>query len=243
MNDFAAKGEALFPSLKPLGMLLDQKKLMSESSWLAEYQQRPMLVGSGEIPIEKLKVLQHFDHRDISATVLSVDKAGTEGGDGAATAIVIMHRMKNGTFVIENVICGHWAALQREKYIKAWADYMRNQLSPLGVSFKVVIEQEPGSGGKESAESTVRNLAGHNVFLDKPGAGRSKEVRAEPFCAQVQGGNVFLHAGTWVDGFLEECGNWPMGVRKDRVDASTQALHWLTGATRGEYSLETSAFG
>jgi hypothetical protein len=137
---------------------------MSESSWQAEYQQRPLLVGSGEIPIEKLKVLPHFDRWDISATVLSVDKAGTEGGDGAATAIVIMHRMKNSTFVIENVICGHWAALEREKYIKAWADYMGNQLSPLGVSFKVVIEQEPGSGGKESAESTVRNLAGHNLM-------------------------------------------------------------------------------
>ena len=244
-DEFRRKGEALFPLLKPLGMLLEQKKLMSESSWQAEYQQRPLLVGSGEIPIDKLKVLPHFDRRDISATVLSVDKAGTEGGDGAQTAIVIMHLMKDGRFVIENVIAGRWGALDREKYIKAWADYMRNQLSPLGVNFKVVIEQEPGSGGKELAESTVRNLAGHNVFLDKPGAGRSKEVRAEPFCAQVQGGNVFLHAGTWVDGFLEECGNWPMGVRKDRVDASTQALHWLTGATRGEYSLETwqAAFG
>jgi hypothetical protein len=32
----------------------------------------------------------------LAATVLSVDKAGTEGGDGAQTAIVIMHRMKNG---------------------------------------------------------------------------------------------------------------------------------------------------
>jgi hypothetical protein len=35
------------------------------------------------------------------ATVMSVDKAGTEGGDGAFTAIVIMHKMKDGTFVIE----------------------------------------------------------------------------------------------------------------------------------------------
>jgi phage terminase large subunit-like protein len=244
-DKFRRKGEPLFPALKPLGMLLEQKKLMSESSWQAEYQQKPLLVGSGEIPIEKLKVLPHFDRWDISATVLSVDKAGTEGGDGAQTAIVIMHKMKNGTFVIENVIAGHWGALDREKYIKAWADYMRNQLSPLGVSFKVVIEQEPGSGGKESAEASVRNLAGHNVFLDKPGAGRSKEVRAEPFCAQVQGGNVFLHAGKWVEGFLEECGNWPMGVRKDRVDASAQALHWLTSGTRGEYSPEVwkAAFG
>jgi phage terminase large subunit-like protein len=153
--------------------------------------------------------------------------------------------MKSGAFVIENIIAGHWGALEREKYIKAWADYMRNELSRYGVGFKVVIEIEPGSGGKESYEATVRNLAGHNVFGDKPGAGRSKEVRAEPFCAQVQGSNVWMHAGPWIDDFVEDCGNWPAGVRKDKIDASAQALHWLTGATPGEYPLEVwkAAFG
>jgi hypothetical protein len=44
---FRLQGEALFPALKPLGMLLDQKKLMSEASWQAEYQQRPYRVGGG----------------------------------------------------------------------------------------------------------------------------------------------------------------------------------------------------
>jgi hypothetical protein len=44
-EQFRRKGEALFPSLKPLGMLLDQKRLMSEASWQAEYQQRPYVVG------------------------------------------------------------------------------------------------------------------------------------------------------------------------------------------------------
>ena len=31
-------------------------------------------------------------------------------------------------------------------------------------------------------------LAGYRAFADRPGADRSKEVRAEPFAAQVQGG-------------------------------------------------------
>jgi phage terminase large subunit-like protein len=181
------QGEPLFPEHKPLDFLLERKALMTESSWAAEYMGRPFLTGSGEIPIEKLKTLQYFDRSEVAATVLSVDKAGTEGGDGAQTAIVIMHRMKNGTYVIENVIAGRWASLEREKYIKAWPDYIRNTMSPFGVSFKVVIEIDPGSGGKESFQASVRNLAGHNVFGDKPGAGRSKEVRAEPFCPIVQG--------------------------------------------------------
>jgi len=186
--------------------------------------QQPFLSGSGEIPIEKLKIIPYFNRYDVASTVMSVDKAGTEGGDGAQTAIVVMHRIKNGTFVIENVVTGHWGALAREQHIKQWADDMRDKSSPLGIGFKVVIEIEPGSGGKESFESSVRNLAGHNVVGDKPGAGRSKEVRAEPFCAIVQGGSMWLHAGSWVEGFLEECGNWPAAPRKDRVDASAQAL-------------------
>jgi phage terminase large subunit-like protein len=164
-------------------MLLDQKRLMTESSWQAEYQGRPFLTGSGEIPIEKLKILPFFNPSDIASTVMSIDKAGTEGGDGAYTAIVIMHKMNNGTFVIEHVLRGHWAALERERIIKEWADYTSDRLSRYVSRFVVVIEVEPGSGGKESAEATIRNLAGHICIGDKPGAGRSKEVRAEPFCA------------------------------------------------------------
>jgi phage terminase large subunit-like protein len=199
MNRFVEKGEALFETLKPLGMLLDQKKLMPEASWQAEYQQHPYVVGGGMIPIEKLQVIPIFDRREIASTVLAVDKAGTQGGDGAYTAIVIMHKMKNGTFVIERVVRGRWGALEREKHIKHWADATKETLRTW--SFTVVIEVEPGSGGKESAEATIRNLAGHVCIGDKPGAGRSKVPRAEPFAAQVQGGSVYLHAGPWVEKF------------------------------------------
>jgi hypothetical protein len=37
----------------------------------------------------------------------------------------------------------------------------------LKTSYEVVIEQEPGSGGKESAENTIRMLAGMKVTADK----------------------------------------------------------------------------
>jgi predicted phage terminase large subunit-like protein len=223
---FRLKGEALFPALKPLGMLLDQKKLMSEASWQAEYQQRPYLVGGGIIPIEKLQVIPVFDRREISSTVLAVDKAGTRGGDGSYTAIVVMHRMKNGTFVIERVVRGRWGVLEREQNIKYWADATKESLNG-SWKFTVVIEVEPGSGGKESAEATIRNLAGHVCIGDKPGAGRSKVLRAEPFAAQVQGGNVYLHAGPWVQDFLDEAESFPNSPHLDQVDAAAMAFHHL----------------
>src|ERR1700730_2217719 len=137
-ESFRRKGEALSEKLKPLNMLLDQKKLMLESSWQAEYQQHPYVVGGGIIPIEKLQVVPAFDRGEISSTVLAVDKAATHGGDGAFTAIVIMHRMKNGTFVIERVVRGRWGVLERERNIKYWADATKETLRTW--SFKVVIE-------------------------------------------------------------------------------------------------------
>ena len=100
----------------------------------------------------------------------------------------------------------------------------------------MVIEVEPGSGGKESAEATIRNLAGHACIGDKPGAGRSKELRAEPFAAQVQGGNVYLHAGPWVQDFLDEAESFPNSPHLDQVDAAAMAFHHLTKP--GGYSLE-----
>ena len=116
------------------------------------------------------------------------DKAGTADG-GAYTAGVLMHKMIDGTFVIEHVARGQWSALEREGQIKSGRAAIA-QLSP--GSYEVGVEQEPGSGGKESAEATIRMLAGYRVFADRPGADRSKEVRADPLAAQVQGGNVFL---------------------------------------------------
>jgi hypothetical protein len=79
---------------------------------------------------------------------------------------------------------GQWSALERERQIKrvCWEDFARY------ASYEVMVEQEPGSGGKESAENTIRMLAGIRVTADRVTG--NKEVRAEPFAAQVQGDNV-----------------------------------------------------
>jgi hypothetical protein len=50
-------GEALFPQWKPLSFLHEQKRGMTTASWEALYQQRPIIVGGGELPIDKLTVI------------------------------------------------------------------------------------------------------------------------------------------------------------------------------------------
>ena len=100
------------------------------------------------------------------------------------------------------------------------------------------MEQEPGSGGKESAEATIRNLAGYKVFADKVTG--SKEVRAEPFAAQVQGGNVYLVAGGWQTDLLDELESFPSAKYRDQVDACTGAFNRL--ALGPTYNLFGGAF-
>jgi predicted phage terminase large subunit-like protein len=222
---YRKKGEALFPQLKPLSFLLERKRLMTEGSWQAEYQQHPYLVGGGTFPIENLRVIPMFDRREIKQSILAIDKAGTEGGDGAYTAIVLMHKMKNGQFVIERVVRGRWSALEREKKIKECAEVDRANMGRMYIDYKIVVEQEPGSGGKESAEATIRNLAGFTCIAYKPTG--EKTVRAYPFAAQVQGDNVRLVAGPWISDFIEEAESWPNSPYLDQIDAASMAFTHL----------------
>ena len=222
-NELVRKGDALFPEHKPLPFLNELSNLMTQASWEALYQQHPIIVGGGELPIEKLRTLTYFDRSKVVASVRYWDKACTDNSEDAAyTAGVLMHRMTDGTFVIAHIARGRWSVLEREKCIKTLAECD----SKTCASYCVWIEQEPGSGGKESAENTIRNLPGHRVHADKVTG--SKKVRAEPFVAQVQGGNVFLVAGDWVQPFVDECEVWPFGKYNDQVDAAAGAFNKLT---------------
>ena len=90
--------------------------------------------------------------------------------------------------------------------------------------YSIWFEQEPGSGGKESAEASVRRFKDFGVHLDKVTG--SKEVRAEPYAAQVQGGQV-SRLREWNSDFLDEHEQFPFGKYVDQVDATAGAFNKL----------------
>lgn len=224
------KGEALFPEHKSLEFLLERKAVLMADSWESLYQQSPYIRSGGMFPRDLFGFTDRMPPREqITASVRYWDKAGTKEGSGAQTAGVLMHALRDGRYLIEDSHCARFAALERERRIKTIA-------SLDGYHVRVYVEQEPGSGGKESAESTVRNLAGWTVEADRPTG--NKELRAEPFAAQVQAGNVFLLAADWNRDYLNELEQFPNGPRKDQVDASSGAFSKLTG---GAYDMEALA--
>src|SRR5262249_52470356 len=92
------------------------------------------------------------------------------------------------------------------------------------------VEQEPGSGGKESAAATIRRLRGYAIYADRVTG--SKAVRVSPFAAQCEAGNVRLVAGPWNAAYLDELCLFPYGTHDDQVDASSGAFNKLTQGPR-----------
>lgn len=149
------------------------------------------------------------------------DKAGTADG-GAYTAGVLMGRHRSGEYWVLDVVRGQWTAGTREQTIlqTAHTDY-----ATYGPGVDVWVEQEPGSGGKESAENTVRNLAGFKVHADRVTG--DKATRAGPYAAQAEAGNVHVLRAEWTEHYLSELATFPTGTYADQVDASSGAFNKL----------------
>ena len=160
------------------------------------------------------------------------DKAGTQGG-GDFTCGVLIHRMKKTydgpTYVIEDMHRGQWGSTQRNKEIKKIA---QRDAKKFGLNVTNWIEQEPGAGGKESAEITVRELAGFKVKTETKQSSGGKESRAEPYADQVEAGNVGFCTGEWNTVALTEMALAPRGAFDDTWDASAGGFNKLAIGTK-----------
>lgn len=150
------------------------------------------------------------------------DKAGTQGG-GKYTAGVLQAKSDEGIYYLVDVVRGQWNAGEREKIIKQTAetDFLR-----WGHLVTIWHEQEPGSGGKESAEATTRMLAGFNVYADKVTG--DKDTRLAPFAAQSHAGNVKMVRAAWNVAFLDEISIVPHSAIRDISDAAGGAFNKLS---------------
>lgn len=203
-------------------VLKEARKDLGEYGYAGQYLQTPIPPGGGMFKVGRLviDVAPPPDPRRKRWKKLwrYWDKAGTKDG-GAYTVGVLMGEGIEGCFWVLHVVRGQWAPGEREQIIlqTAKAD---------GKHVRIGIEQEPGSGGKESAENSARRLAGFRVKLDPPSG--DKVARAEPFADQVNSGNVKLAGGLWNPEYIEELKYFPESTYKDQVDASSGAFNMIT---------------
>jgi len=213
-------GEPLTPKRFSSEELVRLKRDVGSLAWNGEYQGRPKAPEGNRFKRTWFRIV------DIAPKHLTLvrywDKAATEGG-GAYTSGVLMGRDERRNIYVLDVVAGQWSAGKREDMMKATAE--KDGESYEGATVRIWVEQEPGSGGKESAEATVRNLSGFIIHIDRVTG--SKEVRAEPFAVQAEAGNVHVLQRPWTHDYIEELAGFPNMRRKDKVDASSGAYNKL----------------
>lgn len=202
----------------PWKVLTDLETDLGQYGYAGQIGQNPVPPGGGMFKVDRLITITNPPPANqIVKTIRYWDKAGTQDG-GAYTAGVKMSLLYNGKWVVEDIKRGQWSSEIREQIIlsTAQADGMRTV---------IFIEQEPGSGGLESAENTIRNLAGFSAYKEKPTG--DKSFRADPFSVQVNNGNVQVLNGVWLSKYIEELRFFPYSTFKDQVDASSGAFNHL----------------
>jgi len=204
--------ELLFEGRFPRAVVDRDKKAMGSVATAGQYQQRPAPRGGASILYEMLQVGKPPEK--FKKKVRYWDKAGTQGG-GAYTAGALVGIDHDSRVWVLDIKRDQLSAGRREKLIKSTA-------KTDGREIPIWVEQEPGSGGKESAEATIRNLIGYSAYADRVTG--DKVTRAEPFGAQVEAGNVWLARAGWNSEFVDECRTFPVGKFKDQVDAASGAL-------------------
>lgn len=176
---------------------------------------------------ENIRIVQTIHERLISVCRswdLAATEITTENKNPDRTAGVLMGRLKSGEFIVLDVIrrAANAADVRRMIVQTAKADRADYGLHT------ITLPQDPGQAGKDQAATYIKALAGYKVKT-APVTG-SKIVRAVPFSAQWQGGNVLLLAGDWNKEYLQEMEGFPDALHDDMVDASSDAFKQVANA-------------
>lgn len=216
-----AVGEALNPERYPIERLMEIKSVMGDRSFSALYQQRPQ---EQEGDLFKRSSFGFVDSVPTGSTFVRWwDKAATQD-DGDYTAGVLMARTPDARYIVADVVRGQWSTYHRDQTMRKTAE------QDFACYNRVVqwTEQEPGSSGKDAVRAFLSLMDGFSARAE-PSTG-DKQLRAEPFASQVEGGNVSLLRAPWNEDFIDELTSFPSGVHDDQVDAASSAYSKLSGA-------------
>ena len=171
------------------------------------------------------------------------DKAASSTPTACRTAGVLVGMTGQGptsTFYIADCKAERKETDEREELIKNTAYQDRSEF---GWTVQTGVEEEGGSGGKDSARWTVKNLAGFNIEAHRK---RTNKVMSwGPLSSQVRRNNVYIVTGD-IDHGQATRWNYHEFIRvlsqlsgdekkdanllKDEADAASGAFNKLTGA-------------
>lgn len=210
-------GELLFPTLIPAEKVRLLELDLGPYGTAGQLQQAPSPEGGGLFKREWFKFLDESELKTdpVVRAARGWDTAATEGA-GDWTRGVKIGETAAGRFVIFAPASGQLGPDGVDKLMKATADAD-------GSSVVQREEKEGGASGVTVIAARLKLLKGH----DYKGVTISgnKAVRAKPYRAQVEGGNVYLIRGPWNEEFIVEHTAFPTGSHDDYVDGASCAFN------------------
>jgi predicted phage terminase large subunit-like protein len=201
--------------------VLDEYKQNGDYFYAGQFLQDPVPPGGGMFKVDRLHISERApDIGEFKKIVRHWDKAGSSKKGAAWTVGVKMG-------VTRDIVPQYWI-LDVKRFRTESADRerrIRETAREDGYDIAIGIEQEGGSGGKESAENTVARLSGYRCVILLPRG--DKEWRADPFSSQVNAGNVHLYKAPWNQDYIDEMKHFPHSRYKDQIDATAGAFSVL----------------
>ena len=209
-----------------------------------EYQHETDILMGDMFDKAQFNIVKYLPYHSNISYVRYWDKGATKDG-GSFTCGVLMAKFKYGPgadqsqYYIVDLVRGQWEAGERdltiyETAVKDWKE--------LGSKVTIWIEQEPGGGGKDSANATLRRLitkkkdALGNVIIPGFKAGKDKVqtgkgLRAEPLQTQAKVGNIFVLDRDWTNSYINSLCRLQKAnlssVGTDELDATSGAFRKL----------------
>lgn len=211
------QGALLHQARMPQNYLDAQQKKMGDADYLAQFQQRPVLMGTGIIDIGKFQRFEkwpdNFDYK-----ILSVDPAsGTESG---SYSVIQGYRVVNNKLYMT-------LSWQEKLSFPNLCDYIMQIAKDQKV--KYIVVENAGCGIQVSEEILSRTpdpfVEPHLRTITPT---QSKVYRMERAMISVLRGDVLIPEDEpWLKGFLDEIQAFPHGKYDDQVDAFSQAIKFM----------------
>ena len=220
------KGKLLDAKRLPKNVLDVQRAKLGEANFLAQYQQRPVPDGGGEIDITLFQRYQILP-KPYDARFLSIDAAS--GSQSGSYSVIQAWQMTDECLYLFHNERGYWPFHILEKKVMAAAKQLQADF--------VVVENT--HSGQALIEVLWRNEPAHIrrqlIHPYNPKVG--KEERAAQAMVVASDGKAFLpHEASWLPDLLSELSEFPAAPNDDQVDALSQAVNHFRALLKSRYN-------
>jgi len=216
-------GELLHPTRLPHAYLDEQRTLMGEAAFKAQFLQAPVPGGGGLIDVSKFKLVDELPKRPPDTVLMSIDPAA--GGKHAKSySVILVFHVYDGRIFLK----ARWRNQVEFAELKAATLGFVKKYKPDELVIEYASSGAPLASEVHEHRKALWQMSSKNVpKLHRFKPTMSKEARWDEASLLVSQGRLHIpnpDKYDWAQSLIDECRAFPEGANDDQVDALSQAL-------------------